>query len=507
MTPLAGWRRLIVAALIGAFGALGLAPIGWWWATILTFMIVPAVFLACKTPRQAALTGWLFGFGWFLPALIWIVEPFLVDAPRHGWMAPFALIAFSGGMALFWGAAFWAAHRIGRNRFTAIIALVLMFSLAEFARAYVLTGLPWAALAQIWVNTGFARLLAWIGPHGLALISVAAPMATGYAMTLAPNKAAKLMAALPVLALLGAVLIAEQSLRNTISPLTDKTIRLVQPNAPQHQKWNPEYIPIFFRRSITLTEAAPEGPKPDLIVWPETAIPTLLRNAGPALEVIADAAQGTPVVAGIQRFVGERLYNTLVYLDESGTVAATYDKHHLVPFGEYVPLGDLASRMGLHGLASREGDGYSAGPGPQVIQLGALGKALPLICYEAVFPQDASTGQDRADFLLLITNDGWFGEYSGPFQHLAQAQMRAIEQGLPMIRAANTGISAMIDPQGRITRSIPLGQSGFIDVLLPAPLPPTLYSHTGDLPLFILFIVLILGLMAFQFWRAPPFSN
>lgn len=496
MTSMPWGLRWGLVALIGAFGALGLAPIGWWWATILSFMAVPAVFLACTTPRQAALTGWAFGVGWFLPALVWIIEPFLIDAARHGWMAPFALIGFSGGMALFWAVAFWAAYRIGRGPMAAIAGLILTLSLAEYARAYVLTGLPWAAIAQIWVNTGFSRLLAWVGPHGLALISVAVPMATGYGLIRAGNMRAKLLAIGPVLALIALVLLADQSLRHTISPLTGSTIRLIQPNAPQHQKWDPDYIPVFFRRSITLTAAAPEGPQPDLIVWPETSIPTLLRNAAPTLEVIADAAQGTPVVAGIQRFVGERLFNTLIYLDENGSIAATYDKHHLVPFGEYVPLGDLASRLGWRGLASRDGDGYSAGPGPQVIQLGTLGKALPLICYEAVFPQDVSAGQDRADFLLLITNDGWFGQYSGPYQHLAQAQMRAIEQGLPMIRAANTGVSAMIDPLGRITRSLPLGQSGFIDVALPAPLPATLYGRTGDLPLFVILLLLTLGL-----WR------
>ncbi|MBL4766746.1 MAG: apolipoprotein N-acyltransferase [Rhodobacteraceae bacterium] len=503
MTSLARWslwRRFGSMVLIGAFAALGLAPVGWWAATLLALLAVPAVFLSTETSRHAALIGWAFGFGWFLPALVWIIEPFLVDIATHGWMAPFALALFSGGMALFWGIAFWAAFRLGRSPLTKIAALVLMLSLAEFARAYVLSGLPWAALAQIWVNTSAARLLAWIGPHGLALLTLMVPVGTGYLLANAQGARSRIIAIVPVTVLCICVLGFDYALKGNASPLTDATVRLIQPNAPQHQKWDPDYIPIFFSRSIDFTAAAPPPgqPQPDLIVWPESSIPMYFHAADPAFDVIMDAARGTPVVAGIQRRVGQRLYNSLVYLDEAGEVAAIYDKHHLVPFGEYIPLGNLASRFGWHGLASGEGDGFSAGPGPQVISLGPLGKALPLICYEAVFPQDVGGTTERPDFLLLITNDAWFGNYSGPYQHLAQAQMRSIEQGLPMIRAANTGISAMIDPLGRITRSLPLGEAGFIDARLPAPLPPTIYSKTGDLPLFLMLLAASLGLAGSQ---------
>ncbi len=467
---------------------------------MVAFVAIPVVFLSAKSPGEAALIGWVLGFGWFLPALVWIVEPFLVDIARHGWMAPFVLVLFSGGMSLFLGAAFWGAFRLGRTSLARIIALILTLSLAEFARAYVLTGFPWAAVAQIWVNTNAALLLAWTGPHGLALLTVAAPFGAGYVLATTKHTLPRVLAILPIVVICGSVLFIDYVAKGQDSPVTDATIRMIQPNAPQHQKWDPDFIPVFFRRSIDYTAAAPQPgqPQPDLIVWPETSIPMYFHAADPAFDVIVDAAHGTPVVAGIQRFVGERLYNTLVYLDGDGEVTATYDKHHLVPFGEYIPLGDIASRFGWHGLASGEGDGFSAGPGPRVISLGPLGKALPLICYEAVFPQNVGGTSERPDFLLLITNDAWFGNYSGPYQHLAQAQMRAIEQGLPMIRVANTGISAMIDPLGRITSSLPLGEAGYIDARLPAPLPPTLYSKTGDLPLFLLLLVAALSLVGLQ---------
>ena len=200
---------------------------------------------------------------------------------------------------------------------------------------------------------------------------------------------------------------------------------------------------------------------------------------------------------GIQRAEGPRIYNSMISLDADGRQMGLYDKHHLAPFGEYVPFGDLMARFGIHGLAATTGNGFSAGPGAALLDAGALGKALPLICYEAVFTQDVLSAPGRADFLMQITNDAWFGTRSGPYQHLAQARMRAIEQGLPMMRAANTGVSAMIDPLGRITDALPLGQAGYIDAVMPHPQLPTIYSRIGDYPILILLFVSFLPL-----WQA-----
>ncbi len=270
---------------------------------------------------------------------------------------------------------------------------------------------------------------------------------------------------------------------------TDNVVRLIQPNAPQHQKWDPDYAPLFFARQLEFTAAAP---RPDLIVWPETSVPAWLGSAQPYLTAIADAAQGTPVFLGIQRGDGPRIYNSMIYLDEDGRQQGLYDKHHLAPFGEYVPFGDILAQFGVYGMAATTGNGFSSGPGAALMEAGKLGKALPLICYEAVFTQDVLSAPGRADFLLQITNDAWFGTRSGPYQHLAQAQMRAIEQGLPMMRSANTGVSAMIDPLGRVTEALPLGQAGFVDATLPKGLGPTVYARLGDAPVF----VALLGLYA-----------
>jgi len=502
MTRVARWRlrwRMAIAALIGAIGAMGLAPVGAWPATLLALVLLPSLLIACATPRAAALTGWAFGAGWFAHGLLWIIEPFLVEPERHGWMAPFALVFMAGGLALFWAAAAWAAHRFARGPASRTAALAVTLSLAEVGRAYLLTGFPWAAPAQVWVDTPVALLLAWIGPQGLGLATLVAALPPGWAPARGRGAGALALSCLPA-AVLAAAAFAAASDREAPAG-TGAIVRLVQPNAPQHQKWDPAYIPVFFKRQIDFTAA---DPRPDLIVWPESAVPVALNDAAATLERIAQAARGAQVVLGIQRFDGWRVYNSLVRLDGAGEVAGLYDKHHLVPFGEYLPLGDLAARLGVYGFAAQEGQGYSAGPGPRLLDLGALGAALPLICYEAVFPQDVNAAPARPNLLLQVTNDAWFGTHSGPYQHLAQARMRAIEQGLSLARAANTGISAMIGPRGEVIRSLPLGQAGFVDAVLPAPIPPTFYARMGDGPVFLVLLCAALAIMLMQSPRRSP---
>jgi len=226
-------------------------------------------------------------------------------------------------------------------------------------------------------------------------------------------------------------------------------------------------------------------------------VPVLLDHAAPTFEAISGAARGVPVVLGIQRTEGRRIYNSLAVVGPGGVVSDVYDKHHLVPFGEYMPFGDLLARFGIYGLASNEGQGYSAGPGARLVDIPGLGRALPLICYEGVFARDLRAAPGRADVLLLITNDAWFGKISGPYQHLAQARLRSAELGLPMIRVGNTGVSAMIDATGRVTASIPLGEAGWRDVALSPPLPETVYARLGDAPMLALYA----ALLAVSLWR------
>lgn len=470
---LAGLRGLLPAVLAGAIMALGQAPLGLWWLALPALCWLMAQIGGAESLRAATARGWAGGTGYFAASLFWIVEPFMVDAARQGWMAPFALLFMATGMALFWALAGGLGWWLGGRR-TRPLALAASLAAVELLRGYVLTGFPWALIGHIWIDTPVVQWAAWVGPVGLTGMTT-------------------LLAALPLLlrfpggvaVVAGVALLWGAGLWRLAEPLpapaTAIHLRLVQPNIPQHLKWDPALIGPQFRQQLEQTSLSGDPP-PDLTIWPETALVWLLEDAAEPLAMITEAAGGRPVALGVQRGEGARYYNSLAVLDGAGRVSALYDKHHLVPFGEYIPFGDIAAHFGIHGLAAREGDGYTPGIGPAVLDLGPLGKVLPLICYEAVFPQDLRAAPERADWILQVTNDAWFGNLSGPYQHLAQARLRAVEQGLPLIRVANTGVSAIIDARGAIVSALPLNVEGTLDGTVPAALPPTPYARTGDLP-------------------------
>ncbi|MFP4404281.1 apolipoprotein N-acyltransferase [Rhodosalinus sp.] len=469
----AGVLRGGAALVAGGIGALGLAPFDLWPLTLAALVALGALWLAAPTPRAAGLAAFLFATGHFGVALHWIVEPFFVEPELYGWMAPFALFFLATGLALFWALAGWAAARFRLGLAGLAAALALM----ELARAHLFTGFPWAMPAHVWIGTPAMQWAAWVGPHGLSLAT--------FALTLLPVAlwaSGRRITAGVVLVAAVAALLAGGALR-LAQPLPEpraEIVRLIQPNAPQRDKWDPEHIPVFYARQVGFTMASP---RPDLILWPETALPGLLERAEEPLAHIAEAAGGAPVVLGIQRSdAAGRYYNSAVLIGEDGAALDVYDKHHLVPFGEYMPFPAFWQGLGITGLAARAEVGYSPGPGPRTLDLGPLGRALPLICYEAVFPQDAAGAPERPRMLLHLTNDAWFGTFSGPYQHFAQARLRAVEQGLPVLRAANTGVSAVIDARGGVTEEIPLGRAGFVDAPIPAALSPTIYARTGGWP-------------------------
>ncbi len=505
-------RRMGLAAGLGVFMALGLAPVGLPWATLAALAGAFVLFRQASDPRAAAWTGWALGTGYFAASLFWIVEPFLVDIARHGWMAPFALLLCAAGFALFWGAAFALAAwlcpggargasgdgrqgldggRLGLGEIRLVFAWAAALTAMELARSYILTGFPWALVGQVWVGWAPMQATAWVGTVGLTFLTLLLP---ALAMTVWPRWREMALSLAPFVVLYGATLWQAAQPLPLPGPQAP-VVRLIQPNAAQHLKWDPDFAMEFFHRQLEFTAAGAEG-RPDLVIWPETAIPVILNRAELWLEQVSTAAGAVPVVLGIQRLEGYDAFNSLIVLDGGGDVLELYDKHHLVPFGEYLPLSNWIGAVGLTLFGSDAGFGYSPGPGARVLDLGRLGLALPLICYEAIFPQDVHAAPGRADWLMQITNDAWFGKIAGPYQHLAQARLRAVEQGLPMVRVANTGVSAVIDARGAVLRSLPLGEAGWLDATLPAPLPPTLYARTGDWPVavFLATILAILGL-------------
>ncbi|QOL81485.1 apolipoprotein N-acyltransferase [Pseudooceanicola spongiae] len=469
--------------LAGVLAAGGQAPVSLWLLALAGFSLLALAHYTASTPRAAALAGWRFGCGYFGAALSWIVQPFMVDAAREGWMAPFALILMTGGLALFWGLALYVAKRAAP---TGALAQGLTFAatltLAEALRGWIFTGFPWSLIGQNLIPSPILPLAALAGPHALSLALLLPAAAFGAALW---RRRAGLLPALSGAVLLAALIFLSPLARPVAQPAGPDApiVRLVQPNAPQREKWDPEKSAMFFRRQLGYSG---EGPKPALIVWPETAVPYLLdQNPGLPM-MISEAANGAPVAFGINRSEDGRYYNSLAVIGPDGTVADLYDKHHLVPFGEYIPFGNLLAKFGISAFASQSGHGFSAGPGPHLVSIPGIGTALPLICYEAVFPRDIRDAPARPDVLLQVTNDAWFGTFSGPYQHLAQARLRSIEQGLPMIRVANTGISALIAADGTVLDRLPLGEAGYLDVALPPPSAATPYARHGDLPVILL---------------------
>lgn len=482
--------------------ALGQAPWGLWPLTLVGLAVFLSICAGARDTRGAFWRGWVAGAAQFALALCWIVEPFLIEPDRHAWMAPFALVFLAGGLALFWGAAGALGHWLARKPAPRLFTLALSLAAFEALRGHLFTGFPWAMLGHVWIDTPVGQVAAMSGAPGLSALT----LALSAALALAARRILRRQVLRGVALATGAAVVlagvwmagAARLDRPAAAP-HDITLRLVQPNAPQDLKWHPAHAEAFFLRHLELT--AHDGGPVDLVLWSETAVPFYLETPGDGLTMAAQAAAGAPILMGIQRRewhqAGPRWFNSLALIDAAGEPQAIYDKHHLVPFGEYVPLvGEWAARRGLRALAQVSLLGYTPGPGPALIDLGAAGRVLPLICYEAVFPRNLR-GTARPDWIYQATNDAWFGAWIGPFQHLDQARLRAIETGLPLVRVANTGVSAVIDARGRVLHELGMDVAGTIDAPLPGAEPPTIWARLGDLPAHVIMTVALIALI----WR------
>lgn len=488
-----GWRGLILSLLAGALAALGQAPFNLWPIALLGLMLTLLRGAGAGGVASAAKRGFSIGFGFALVAVNWIVEPFLVDAARFGLLAPFGLGAMATGFGLFWALGFAAAAflvpRAGPAR---LATLVIAITGIEILRATILTGFPWALLSLMWLETPVYLLARFVGPHGVTLLTLAGLAALIAAIWRKAWVGAGLAGAL---ALTAAALIWGE----VRAPLDDAgpIVRIVQPNATQHLKWQPEWRDVFFERHLELSA---EPGTHAVTFWPEVAVTFLLQSPDAPYDQISRAVGERPLVLGGQRIEAYQAYNSMLVLDKNGTPTALYDKAHLVPFGEYVPGGAVARALGLRGLAEQLDYGFSSGPGPRLVEVPGGITLLPMICYEAIFPHELRRlAPKRPDLLLHMTNDAWFGRLTGPYQHLAQARARSVEFGLPGVRSANTGISALIDANGRVVDSLPLNVAGIVD----GPVPPkrlhaTLYWQFGDSPVVIFLIgaAIALGLSA-----------
>ncbi|WP_293899176.1 apolipoprotein N-acyltransferase [Phenylobacterium sp.] len=451
--------------------------------------------------RSAFILGWLAGLGYFGVSTWWIAEPFLVDRATYGWMAPFAVVLMGGGLALFWGLA-GLAYRALRPR-SAWKALVFagVFAAAEWLRGHILTGFPWNLPGEAWrAGSAPSQAAALVGSYGLTWITLA--IAATPALLMLPVRrlaqAGMLVGAgigLTALYAGGAGRLAAAA-RPTYAK-DAPVIRVVQANIDQKDKWKPENLGLVFDAYAQLTArpvAKPFTGRPDVVIWPEGALPAviddLIAPGSPYAPRLRDVIQpGQTLLMGANRAEAAgggrfRYYNTLIAFRRDARalrVSGFYDKYRLVPFGEFMPLGRVAGALGIRSLVHMEDD-FTPGPRPRPLTASGLPPVQPLICYEALFPGLASG--PRPAWILNISNDAWFGQTSGPWQHLNIASYRAIEQGLPIVRATPTGVSAVIDAQGRVLpgKEIGLGGFGVIDARLPSAAPPTPYSRWGDGP-------------------------
>jgi apolipoprotein N-acyltransferase len=508
-----GWHRGAIAFVAGAVANLAMAP----------FFIAPILFLSLPVlvwliddaarrpggPREvawpAAVAGWWFGFGYFLFGLFWIGEAFLVEADKFGWLLPFAVTLMPAGLALFWAAATAVAALLWRSGVLRLLVLALAIAAAEWLRGHVLTGFPWNVLgyALTWPVV-LMQSAGLIGIYGLTLIAVpifAAPLvlaadAHAGASRRRAGLYALLITGVPVLLLSGYGVFRLATAPDGV--IEGVKIRIVQPSIPQREKWLPEKQGAIFQDHLDLSKVDASGARDDLagithVVWPEAAMPFLPLEHPEALEAIGAMLPDTTMLltGALRRETGAssagefssrptKAYNSLMVFDGRGALHSVYDKTHLVPFGEYLPWQSTLEAMGIEQLTRLRG-GFSDGVTPRpTLGLPGLPAVGGLICYEAIFPGVGAASRERPGLLVNITNDGWFGNTTGPRQHFHQTRVRAVEEGLTLVRAANNGISALVDGNGRVLVMIGINVRGSVDSTVPVERSMPLYAVLGD---------------------------
>jgi apolipoprotein N-acyltransferase len=497
-----GWKRAAIALAAGALSSLALAPFNAWPVLFVTFPVMVWLIDGAGAGRMrglpaAAMAGWWFGLGYFVPGLYWIGYAFLVDAPTFAWLMPFAVLGLPAYLALFPAFGFALARLIWTPDASRVIALAASLTVSEWLRGHVLTGFPWNAFGYALTEPlALAQTASLIGLWGMTFLSVAifaSPAvlidgsSRGRNPRIAPVMALLLLVAMGIF---GGVRLA---LQPTMTVANVK-LRIMQPNLQQDVRFNYAAKAEVMQKYLTLSDRA-SGPQStgvrdaSILIWPESAFPFFLTREADAMAQIADLLpKSTVLITGSVRAPDlppgtrvTRAYNSIYAIDHDGSVLSVYDKLHLVPFGEYLPFQDWMEKLGFVQLTKVQG-GFIPGTRRRTMEIPNAPRMLPLICYEAIFPGDVAARDDRPGWIVNLTNDGWFGISTGPYQHLQQARLRAIEEGLPMVRAANTGISAVIDPLGRIVARLGLGVEGVLDAGLPSAIAPTIYARVGDIP-------------------------
>lgn len=497
-----GWKRAAIALGAGAASALAMAPFNAWPVLFVTVPIAVWLIDGAGAGRfggvaAAALSGWWFGFGYFIAGLYWIGNALLVDAQTFAWLLPLAVLGLPAGLALFTAFGFALARLIWTPDASRLLALAAALTASEWLRGHLFTGFPWNAFGYALTEPlALAQSAALVGLWGLTFIAVAvfaSPVALFDERAVTRRRWLAPVAALVVLAAMG-VYGALRLANGPAHAASGVKLRLMQPNLQQDVKFNYAARHAVMDKYISLSDRA-AGPQSGgvrdatILIWPESAFPFFLAREPDAMARIADLLpQGTVLITGAIRSPDQpagtqitRAYNSIYVIDHDGTFLSVYDKLHLVPFGEYLPFQSAMERLGFVQLTKVRG-GFIPGDRRRTMAVPGAPRMLPLICYEAIFPGEVVPGDDRPGWIVNLTNDGWFGISTGPFQHLQQARVRAIEEGLPVVRSANTGISAVMDPFGRIVARLGLGVEGVLDSALPGAIAAPPFTRVRDLP-------------------------
>ena len=494
--------NFLIALFIGAISAFAFEPYALWPLMPLAFAALCELIARAPTQRRALLIGWGFAVGQFCVGLNWIATAFTFQAAMPEWLGGVAVVLLSFYLAAFMMLAAGLAWKFGRdNRLALVLALGGAWAICEWLRGTMFTGFAWNPVGVALVDTPWRFVARFIGTYGLTLITVLGGGALWLAAKREWRTAAGTALAIGLLLLLPKPPSAPASGANG-----PRAIRIIQPNIPQEDKWREGLSDEAFERLAKLSEGGASPPR--LLFWPEVAVPEPFQILGvdqkplpvplPAIpRAVQSLRPGDLLLTGAFALVADSdgtivgNTNSVFALEASGRVLGRYDKAHLVPYGEYLPMRPILSAIGLSQLAPGQGD-TTSGPGPRTIALpGSWGKVGLQVCYEIIFPAEVVDRTDRPDFIFNPSNDAWFGRW-GPPQHLAQARLRAAEEGIPVIRSTPTGISAVVDARGALLNSLPWRQAGVIDADLPAPLAGLgLFARLGNvIPILLGFALL-----------------
>jgi len=512
LAGLSGWRRYTAAVLLGGSAVAALPPVDLSPWLLVAFPGLLWLDDGSAGPSASFGLGYAFGFGYFIAGFYWISGALLVDIATFWWLLPITAVGLPAVFAIYPGLSLFAtqlASNFLRLSPTArVFAFAVAWTAAEWVRGHAFTGFPWNLIGSTW-SGGFPgaitvlQCVAWIGIYGLSFVTVLAASLPAAFATLSFVPISERRRWMPAIGAALLVLIPGVAgiVRLNTSPIDTPEIwlRIVQPSIPQTIKWKPAAAEANLQTLLKLSGTT--SPRPiAAIIWPEAATPFLLEREAAVRRKIAAVVpdQGYLITGALRASPSSgpvvHIWNSIEALNAEGDIVGRYDKAHLVPFGEYFPFQDV---LPFKKITSGAID-LSAGPGPRTIALPRLPPFAAAICYEAVFSGAIVDEQDRPDWILNLTNDAWYGRSSGPFQHLASARTRSVEEGLPMVRVANNGISAVIDATGRVRTRINLDTIGYADVVLPAPGERTLYSRAGD---WTLLVLLLLGSLPVVFRR------